>query len=301
MKLIGIAVILALFSGCGTSAVYFTVKRPAAVSMKDYKKLALGNFRSFDENRARADSLANHLLSSLTAEKYFEAVMDRKYVQDVVAEQKLQLNGMYREEDTPKIGRIIGAGAFIYGTIDSEDYQNQVAQTVKVLKITNKNYKSEKARIKGEPDLDIIEKTVTNRTRTVQYGLTASFQIVDAESARLVTSKTLSAKRKVLKSSENGDPEDVGRDALFEGCAAETAKRFSGMLVPFYVTVRADFQTDGQLPEVELALRKIQTGFMDEAIALFEKLTLKTGLKPEVAAKTLYNLGLAQSFAGNYD
>ena len=73
------------------------------------------------------------------------------------------------------------------------------------------------------------------------------------------------------------------------------------MVAPFDVNVRAAFLNDKLLPEVDQAIAYFRIGEWEDGIALLELTTRKTGLPGDVQAKTYYNLGLAETYAGQFE
>ena len=63
----------------------------------------------------------------------------------------------------------------------------------------------------------------------------------------------------------------------------------------------SDFETDGDLPEVDQAITMFKIGEWDDGMNLLQKATEKKGLDKDVRAKTFYNLGLAQTYSGDFE
>lgn len=284
-------------AACGTTAMYFTVKRPAQINLKGYKKIAIGHFSG--ANPRHVNSVVNLTAEKLLETKYFEAVMDRKYIDDLVKEHKLQLSGMFDEKNIVRLGEFIGAASIIYATIDTDSYREDFSSETKIKTVSNRV--SAPSGKKGEYTYKISVETNVHNTRVLVYSLVISFQIVDVATARLITAQTMKTERRFVKTAVNGKPDPIIPDDAFLTSAQELCSRFVTLLVPSYVTVQANFQVDGKLPEVETAVKKMQNGFMDEGIAILAPLTNRPGLAPEIQAKTFYNLGLALSFNGQYD
>ena len=73
------------------------------------------------------------------------------------------------------------------------------------------------------------------------------------------------------------------------------------LVAPYDVQIKAKFQTDKKLPEVDQAINQLKIGEWAEAIGLFISATEKTGLDAKIKAKAYYDLGLAQMYAGDFN
>lgn len=295
-NLILLTALFFLASSCGTTSVNFSVKRPAPVSLKGYKNVAVGDFTGRNEDHANAAGA--DLEKALLETGYFDKVMDRKNLDLLLNEQKLQLAGLIDRKDYNRIGKISGAKVLITGSVDNDRYREQVSDRL----IVKTNTDTEK-RFNGISN-DIITRVSVQKnrefTRTGVYSLSVSYQIMDMETAELIAVKRFSVQREAKTVETDGRPAMIDQDQLFYGCLTETSMSLVRQIVPYNETVRADFQTDNDLPEIEKAVSLIRSGDSDKGLKIFVQMTNQPGLKPEKMAKTYYNLGLMQSFYKNF-
>ena len=297
MVLLLSAVLFALgTSGCGTSAVEYTVKRAAPINLKGHKRVAVGDFRGYDGGHA--DLVANDLAQQLLDSGEFEKVVNREYLDDVLGEHKLQLAGITDSKTLNRIGKISGASIIIYGTLDNDNYKEDVSRKIEI--VTN---------VKTETVLSnyhhVEVKTVaveTNRIfiRKGYYNLAVTYQIVDVETAELILVKRFSASRTEERKGINEHPAPIDEGGLFYGCVSAVSSDLVRQMTPYYERVRAEFQLDNDLPEVDTAVQKLRAGFYDESLQIFTGMTNNTKLQPKVRAKTVYNLGVMHFLLKHY-
>ncbi len=272
------------------------MKRPAPINLKGLKKVALGTFKG--KNSRHVNLLMNQVTQNLLETQYFDSVLDRQNLDDIIKEHKLKLSGLVNDDGIMELGNFIGAAALIFGEIETDAYQEDI--TKRNVVITNKVDSGKKDEYKRTIYKYTYEDKIQH-TRTGIYKLTISFQMVDVETARLITVKTMPVSRKVETKSYEGKPDPIDPETIYLQLASQVSSEFVRQLVPSYVSVQARFEKDKELPQVELAIQKMQAGFNDDAIALFEEMTRNTALKLPIQAKTWYNLGLAQGFNQQFE
>lgn len=280
--------LLFMFSGCSTTAVQYFVKRPAPVNLKGHKKIAIGNFRGHD--RSHANMVAGELAEELLESGHFDKVMDRKHLNDVIGEQKLQLAGIIDNNDISRIGKVSGASVFIYGNVDVDNYQEQRSSR----EVVTTNVQKETVEKHGVPKTIETVTYQTNRenSRKGQYNFAVTYQIVDVETSELILVKRFSAVKSDVKTLINGSPDMINEDAMCVACVEEVTSQFVRQLTPYYDIVRAEFQLDNDLPEVDNAVKRVRAEQYDDAVKIFTDSTNKNDLKPKVKAKSYYNLGI---------
>ncbi|MBI4977004.1 MAG: hypothetical protein HZC28_05945 [Spirochaetes bacterium] len=291
------AAALSLLIGCATTDVYFTVKRPSQISMKGHKRIAMGSFTG--KNPAHVGKLVSFLEADMIDSKAFDAVLDRKYMNDVLKEHNLQMTGLFNEKSLASVGKFIGAGAIVYGSIDDENYREEQTSKEKITVTTNITKKDPKDRTTWVTTITTTTNIINTRTGTVTLNVT--FQVVDIETAKLSAVKPIPMKRDFVKTAVDAMPAKIDAEEAIVSTMREAAGRFVRMLTPYSITVRAEFQKDGELQDLEAAVNKMKAGLMEEAVKDMLRMAGKPYEKPEVKGKAYYNLGMAQCYAGEYD
>jgi len=266
---------------CGTSSIYINVKRPAEINLKEYRKIAIGDLVDQYGKRGRtANDLADEITSVLFASGQFE-VLDRQHLARIMTEYSLSETGIIDESTAPEIGKVIGTAALVFGRIQTDQYTEDLS--------------------KGELFKDKQGRTHQINTRKGTYRVAANLQVIDIQTAKILAVKSLTAERAARKSADMKDPEHIDRTALYTRCLKDISQQFMRMVAAYDVQVRASFLTDKLLPEVDQAVSYFRIGEWEEGMTILRGTTSKTGLPLEVQAKAFYNLGLAETYAGEFD
>ena len=270
-----------VIASCGTSSIYINVKRPAEINLKEYRKIAIGDIvDQYGKKGGHAKDMADEITSVLFTSGQFE-VLDRQNLARIMTEYSLSETGIVDESTAPEIGKVIGTAALVFGRIQTDQYKEDLKE--------------------GEPYKDKKGRTHQINTRTGSYRVSANLQIIDIQTARILAVKSLSAERTARKSADEQDPDNIDRNALYARCLKDISQKFIRMVAPYDVQVRAAFLTDKLLPEVDQAISYFRIGEWEVGMTLLRGTISKSGLPVEVQAKTFYNLGLAETYAGQFD
>ena len=268
-------------SACGTKSVYVQVLRPAEINLKSYKKIAIGNIQNVNAQKGgHADDISDEITTSLFLSKRFE-VVDRQYLKSIQNEQKLGVSGAVDEETSIKLGKIVGAGVFVFGRIQNDKYEEEMT--------------------KGKPWTDKKGKTNQRFSRKGVYNLSVNFKVIDVETSKIIAVKTISAKIDDSETAYNGIPKKIDRNKLYRRCLNQVTHNFMKLIAPYKEEIRAEFQTDEKLPVVDKAIALFEVNEWDKGINLLDSAINNRGLKPNLLAKLHYNLGLAQMISGDFD
>ena len=266
---------------CGTTSMMMTVTRPAEVNLKAYNKIALGDIVDEDGKVDRhAKDIADEITTSLFGSGRYE-VLDRQNLRSIMTEHKLSLSGMIDENTATELGKIIGAAALVFGRIQTDNYDEETS--------------------KADPWVDKKGKRHQTHYRKGTYNLSVNLKIVDILTAKILAVKSLSASYTISKSADNGWPTDIDTGLLYTKCIIKITNDFMHLVAPYDIQVKAKFQTDKKLPEVDQAINQLKIGEWAEAIGLFISATEKTGIDAKIKAKAYYDLGLAQMYAGDFN
>jgi TolB-like protein len=100
------------------------------------------------ERTARGELLAD-LLTAGIASRF--TVVERKEIQKILAEQKLNLSGLVAPEQAVKAGKLLGARYLVAGKVTRLDDQTVVI--VRVISVETSAFKGVTLSFKGEPEL----------------------------------------------------------------------------------------------------------------------------------------------------
>lgn len=280
-RTITLVLLLFFFVACGTTSMYFSVTRPAEINLKNFKKIAMGDFTgSTYRTRGHANDVRDSLTNALFTSERFE-VVDREHIQKIIEEQKLGHSGMVDENTAGELGKFVGAAAFVFGRVQTSNYNET---TEKGSSYTTKE---------GNRRTTYYRKGV--------YTLNVNVKLIDINTARIIAMKTINSKSSKRTSATNQSAPSIDSQALYSKALQDVTKKFMKMIAPYKEQVRASFQTDKLLPEVDQAIALFKIEEWDEGLQLLDSATHKDGLVPEVKAKTYYNLGLAQTYTGEFD
>lgn len=272
--------LLFLFA-CGTKSVYVQVLRPAEINLKNYKKIAVGEIQNINgRSGGHADDISDEINTALFNSGRFE-VIDRQHLKSVQSEHKLGFSGAVDEATSVRLGKLVGAGVFVFGRIQSDKYEEELT--------------------KGEPWTDKEGKTNQRFSRKGVYNLSVNFKVIDIETSKIIAVKTISAKKEDLETTYNGTPKKIDSNKLYRKCLNQVVSGFMKLIAPYKETVEAEFQTDELLPEVDQAVAFFEVNEWTRGINLLDSAREKTGLKSNVLAKIYYNLGVALMITGDYD
>lgn len=285
MRMILGTILALLLTGCATQNLKMTVLRPAEVNLSEYNRIAIGDIWGHPHQYVQAQDIREAFTSRLVQSEYFEFVLDRQYLERILQEHYLGWSGYLDADTAPQLGRIIGAGAFVFGRITRDDYKEDISSA----KETRKNKAGE-------------EYEVLKYTRTGTHRLGVNFQVIDIESTKIIAMKELRTQYTTSTTSEDSKPPQIDRIFVYDICVQDLAHQFIRTLAPYYEAVSHTFQTDKKhLPELMNAYRMASVGEYQRAIQILQSATRKSGAPVASQAKAHYDLGLIQMFVGDFN
>ncbi len=272
-----VALCAALMCACGTVAVRVPVMKPAEINMAPYQSVAVGEMTG-QGNRPMTDTLEEALVNT---QRF--TVVDRQHMASVMRELQLSSTDLADPNAAAKLGKVVTAGALIFGDVQTQ-YREQPDET---------RYKDDKNvwhtwySIKGEA------------------WVRSTFRIVDVSTGRLIVAKTYEEKRDDTNRALDKRPQAVDRMALENAARRAVVERFMKAIVPHQEFMFANFQKDGDIPQLEGGIgwaergdwKKAQDTFNGAAQDSEKNVKLKAGQ----IAKCYWNLGLSYEYAGDYD
>jgi len=253
------------------------VMKPAEINMAPYQSVAIGEMTG-SGNRPVSDSLEEALVNSSRF-----TVVDRQHMNQVMRELHLSSTDLADPNAAAKLGKVVTAGALIFGDVQ-HSYREQPNE---------QRYQDDKKvwhtiySVKGEAYVR------------------ATFKIVDVSTGRLIVAKTYEERRDDTNRALDRRPEQVDRIALENSARRAVVDRFMKAIVPHQEYMYANFQKDGDIPQLEGGIgwaergdwKKAQSTFNDAVQASEKNVKLKSGQ----VAKCYWNLGLSYEYAGDYD
>jgi len=251
--------------------------RPAEINMAPYQSVAVGDM-SGQGNRVMTDTLEEALVGTNRF-----TVVDRQHMAAVMRELQLSSTDLADPNAAAKLGKVVTAGALIFGDVQSQ-YREEPEDS---------RYKDEKGvfhvwhQIKGEAYVR------------------ATFKVVDVSTGRLIVAKTYEEKRDDTNRALDKRPQAIDRTALESAARHAVVERFMKAIVPHQEYQYAHFEKDGDIPQLEGGIgwaergdwKKAQDSFNGAAQDSEKNVKLKAGQ----IAKCYWNLGLSYEYAGDYD
>lgn len=268
-----------LFISCGTKSMMITVKRPAKVNLKDYNKIAIGDFTDQNgEISNHSRDFTEHLTTTLFSSEYFE-VLDRNHLNSIMKEHELNIEGFIDESTASKLGEFVGAAVLLFGRIQTDKYNEELT--------------------KGKKWVDDDGEAHQSFYRTGKYKVSINVKLTDIQSGRIVAAKNISSKTRERNSADMQYPAEIDEETLYSKCLKDISNQFMKLVAPYEVKVKAKFETDKMLPEIDQAITQFKIDEWEEGVKLIREATEKSNLESDVQAKAFYDLGLAQMYGGD--
>ena len=272
-----VALSAALVCACGTVAVRVPVMKPAEINMAPYQSVAVADMTG-QGNRPMTDSLEEALVNTNRF-----TVVDRQHMASVMRELQLSSTDLADPNAAAKLGKVVTAGALIFGDVQTQ-YREEPDET---------RYKDDKG-----------VQHVWHSVRGESY-VRATFKVVDVSTGRLIVAKTYEEKRDDTNRALDKRPSAIDRTGLENAARRAVVERFLKAIVPHQEFMYANFQKDGDIPQLEGGIgwaergdwKKAQDTFNGAAQDSEKNVKLKAGQ----IAKCYWNLGLSYEYAGDYD
>ncbi len=282
---IPIAVLVAaLLGACGHTVIVVPRTAPAEVNLAGYKRIAVAGVLG-----EGGEQLATALNEAIFATGRFE-VLERKNVEQIMAEQELSISGLVNSDTAVPIGEMLASATLVVGEVTVSDYQENVQREVKTCLTKEK-----------KP----TEYPCTHFTRTANATLSAALKVLDTTSGKILAIKTLTTsagdRRKAI---DNEPPPFNSRDAWLARCRQQLAADFAKVIAPYQVQVSVVLLSDDDFPELEQGVNFARLGNWDQALARFGEALARAEGDPEVDAEAKamihYNLGIGYGYSGRY-
>jgi curli biogenesis system outer membrane secretion channel CsgG len=267
----------ALLCACGSVPVRVPVMRAAEINMVAYQTVAVGDMRGRGNTR-----MGNALEEALLSTGRFQ-VLDRQHMSSVMRELRLSASDLADPGKAARLGKVMTAGALIYGDVD-EEYREIPSED----------------RIKNKDNSITVVYKLRGEMRT-----RATFKIVDVATGRLIIAKTYEERRDDTSTGYNRSPDPIDVGGLERSAQRGVVDRFMRAIVPHQEYVTANFQKDSDIPQLEGGIGWAERGEWKKAQDTFSQAIADSQnnpkIKSEQLAKAYWNLGLAYEYAGDYD
>jgi Curli production assembly/transport component CsgG/Tetratricopeptide repeat len=274
---------LLLALGCGTVLVRVPVMKPAEVNMAPYNSIGVGQITYASTNVSGGQGAVGGLLEQELVNSGRFTVVDRQRTDAVMRELRLSASDLADPSNASKLGRQVTAGALIFGDVN-ETYQEQDSE---------------------EHSQDKDNKVHTKYKKRGTANVRATFRVVDVSTGRLLISKQYAERREDTNTGYDKKPDPIDRDGLLVGARGEVVQRFLKAIVPHQEFANANFQKDGDLPQLEAGITWAQRGEWKKAQDTFngaiQDAEKNPKIKSETLAKAYFDLGLSFEYAGDYD
>ncbi|WP_373071616.1 CsgG/HfaB family protein [Sulfurimonas sp.] len=289
-RLFFIISITLFFSGCAQK-VYIQALIPANVTdMANNKKVAVGEFKN-DSTGLSTKVESNIASYMLNGKKYFE-VLNRKNIDQIIKEQKLQSSDLIDEKTAIRVGKIVGAQAIING--------QETSSSAKEGKYKEKRKRCKKYSKEKKECVKYEYYTVT--CHTTDATLSANINILALESASVIHSDYFTKRYKANSCKNYGDILNSVQalQSLSKTIAYEFVSQLAPKYVHFRVTLLDDIDLDAsdeQEKKLENALKYIEAKRMDKAELILSDLLDEFEGQSYVVA---YNLAVVKEAFGKY-
>ena len=199
-------------------------------------------------------------------------------------ELKLSASDLADPTSAKKLGKLVTAGALVFGDVE-ERYQEQA----------NDEHSNDKD---GKPH---TQHRLRGDARVI-----CNFKIVDVATGSLLIAKRYEEQRSDTNYGNDATrPQAIDREALFSAARREVVGRFLKAIVPHQEYQNANFEKDGDIPQLEGGIGWAERGEWQKAQDAFTAAIGDCEKNPKIKstqlAKAYGNLGLSYGFAGAYD
>ncbi|MGZ6142470.1 MAG: CsgG/HfaB family protein [Myxococcales bacterium] len=275
MKNLTIAALLC--AACGTVSVRVPVMKPAEINMAPYSSVAIGGMTG-NADRPMTDSLEEALVNT---QRF--TVVDRQHMAQIMRELQLSSTDLADPNAAAKLGKVVTAGALIFGDVADQFREQPSEQHYK----DDKNVQHTWHVIKGE------------------VNVRATFKIVDVSTGRLIIAKTYEERREDTNRGLDKRPDPIDRQSLERQARQAVIDRFMKAIVPHQEFMYANFAKDGDIPALEGGIGWAERGDWKKAQDAFNTAAQDSEknvkLKAAQIANCYWNLGLSYEYAGDYD
>lgn len=280
-----IGAFIAIGAGACTPPFYAVRTRPAEIDLRDIKRVALYGIGGDD-----GPALESAIAQGLVASHRFD-VLDRAHLEQLQTEtQKFHLDPAV-PASFRKLGAILPASAIITGKVLDSSYRETTGFRESSCPVVNGS------KVEFQPCI------VHTRLGTLNY--TADIKLISIETGAVLAARKLSSSASKSTEAAGGEPEGIDQAALLTTTREQAAEQFLRLVAPFTVQELVDFESDGDLKELEYGNRYLRAGDLESAIEMYrdavERADRHAANEPRLRAKAHYSLALGLALSGEYD
>ena len=262
----------------GAPRIKTTVYHPPLVRLDGVTKIAVSEF----EGECGAE-LTDRFTELITNSKKFE-VLDRQHVQGLLKEQDFgSLSGRVDVATAAKLGKIFGPAALVFGRV---------------------------TRCRTEVAKDLVESdskgNVTNYLSRTRANVTASIQLVDLKTSRVLSARTFDGAGELVNRDRNLRPEAPDAHAVLSMAYQRLIGDASPLILPWPETIELKVHNDDPKDKswsLKRGAEYMKTGQFGPAVEQFSTVLdrHKSDTGPDVDKylhKVLYDLGVALTYSG---
>jgi tetratricopeptide (TPR) repeat protein len=277
------ALLLAVGAMACSHQSYATRTRPAEVDLHDVKRIAVSEISG-----EGGSTLESEITQGLVQSQQFD-VLNSSDFERVKKETSFNADRAKRSE-FKKLSRRLENSAVLTGKVLDSKYKESISTR------SSSCPKANGSKFEMVP--------CTEYTRTGKCSYVADVKLISVKSGAVIVSRQLQSHKSVATTSDKDQPEPIDEADLRDSCRRDAAQQFLHMVAPFSVQEEVDFETDGDLSELDLGNRYLRAGDHEHAVAMYKKAARsadeQSGLSEMTRAKAHYSLGLGLALSGDY-
>ena len=286
LKITAILSMTVLVTACSTNT-HIQYLEPAEISQAaKLKRIAVNDFKN-DTVGLTGMIEAKLNQTVLNNEPYF-TLLDRKNIQQILNEQKLQYSGLTKEQQSVQLGELMGAQAFISGEVTSKSYHDRW-------------FKKKRSECIDKKCKELRYYHVRCMDRSIS--LSANVQMLDVESSQIIYSGNISRTDSWERCPDRSH-KLPSVAATWQSYADSIASEFVSKISPSYVFRKITLLDEPDIrynslqeQQLENGIAFVESGRMDKAEEIFSQLVFDTQSLSYVAS---YNLGVVKEAQGKY-
>lgn len=274
-------------SGC-TQKVIIKALEPAEIDRVTVtKKIAVLKFKN--DRLGLASKIETNLARFKIQNKSFFTLVNRRDINQIIQEQKIQNSGLVNTDDIVEVGSLIGAQALISGRV----YKPSLQDTY---------YYETRAKCADKKCKEMYYYDVRCTQRVI--ALSADIKIADITKGDIIYADSISKSSKYTHCSDD-DKHLPSKNRVAKNLATRIASSFTYKLTPHYKNFEVELLEDPDLDYddaqeqlLKSSLKYIKHNRFSKAEQLLRQLVDSTSQQSYVA---FYNLGVVTESQGNYE
>lgn len=219
-----LALSLSTLCGCATTIKTKTLTPARAHEAAQLTRVAVLPFGGKVGRQTQSDVEAVMVSAQVDGKPFFN-VIERTEIEKIAKEQRFQLSGSIDESSIASLGKMLGAQAIVYGTVNQNDTED-------------KHYNEQRSRCSSKDNKGNCKSwsnyTVGCTSRAAVFQFTP--KIVKVETGSIVASEVISGEASDSACSDSGSPLQGGNE-LLEAARKGAMAQYRTFVAPYYVDV----------------------------------------------------------------